>query len=197
MGRQYSKSVIAIGVSVFLMALTLGCARQLLPQTGEDSPSRQPVPFERSADTRGISPTVAFTPVEIPVGTPVTVHLQGSLSSASSHAGDSFDAVLDEPIIVKGQSIAPQGAAITGKVLDAKASAQPKDPGYLRLVLTAVSLNGKLASLQTSSIFAKGGPRKRNQPGLDLPLASTQQDVRYDTQQRLTFRLTQPLPLRD
>jgi hypothetical protein len=165
------------------------------------------MPFERSADARGVSPTEAFALAEIPAGTPVTVRLQASLSSTSSHMGDSFDAVLDEPIVVRGQTVVPQGTTITGKVLEARPSGQLRDPGYLRVVLTAVLLNGKVTSMQTSSIFAKGGPRgKRNPPLMgtsltsarkgDTAAVSDQEDVRYDTEHRLIFRLTEPLPLR-
>ena len=45
-----------------------------------------------------------------------------------------------------GSTLAPRGAVLTGKVLDAKASDQFQEAGYLRLALTAISLNGKIRS---------------------------------------------------
>jgi len=146
-------------------------------------------------------------PAAIPTGTLIAVRLHSSLSSVFSHPGDTFDAILDAPIVIQGQTIAPQGAPIAGKVLDAKPSEELKDAGYLRLVLTAVWLNGKFIPMQTSSVFAKGGPRGgRNvaqratliaSPAkTDPAVPSRQLDVHYDPEQRLTFRLNEPLSLR-
>jgi hypothetical protein len=155
----------AIGLgSLFLaMALSVGCAHQPGVQAADESTGDQQLPFERASDKGGISPTGSLMPEAIPAGTPITVRTQSSLSSEASHSGDSFEAVLDEPIIVQGQTIVPKGAAVTGMVMAAKASGHLQDPGYLRVTLTAISLNGKSLPVQTSSIFAKGGSHeKRN-----------------------------------
>jgi len=80
------------------------------------------------------------------------------LSSATSRTGDFFEAVLDEPIVVRGRTVAPRGANITGKILEARAS-EFQEPGYMRLALTTVFLNGQSLSIQTSSIFVKRGSR--------------------------------------
>jgi hypothetical protein len=149
---------------VLVLAWAAGCSRQPGVQGSEENAANeQQLPFDRAADKGGISPTGSITPQGIPAGTPVTIRLQSSLSSAASRSGDSFDAVLDEPIIVDGQTVAPRGAAITGRVVAAKASGHLQDPGYLRLTLTSISVNGKSLPLQTSSLFAKGGSHeKRN-----------------------------------
>ena len=82
----------------------------------------QHLPFDATSDKGGISPTGSLAPAAIPAGTPVTIHLRLSLSSASSRAGDPFEAVLDEPIVVRGHTLAPRGAILSGRVLDARAS---------------------------------------------------------------------------
>jgi hypothetical protein len=151
---------------VLMLALIMasGCSRQPAQQAAdENAPADQQLPFDRPSDKKGISPTSSLRPAAIPAGTPITIRLQSSVSSAASQAGDSFDAVLDEPIIVQGQTVAPRGATVTGKVVDAKASGRLQDPGYLRLTLTEISVNGKSLPIRTSSIFVKGGSHeKRN-----------------------------------
>lgn len=153
-----------LAVLVFVLALATGCSRQPGLQTSDENAANdQQLPFDRAADKNGISPTGSLTPVAIPAGTPITIRLQSSVSSAASHSGESFDAVLDDPIVVNGQTVAPRGAAVTGKVVAAKASGRLHDPGYLRLTLTSISVNGKPLPLQTSSVFVKGGSHeKRN-----------------------------------
>jgi hypothetical protein len=157
---------LAVLVVVLFIGMTLaGCAqRESLPATGENEATNEQLPFAATSDKNGIFPTGSLTPAAVPAGTPVTIHLQLSLSSATSRSGDSFEAVLDQPIIVRGREVAPRGAILVGKVLDARASDQLQEPGYMRLALTAISINGKSFPIQTSSIFVKRGAHGNRNP---------------------------------
>jgi hypothetical protein len=179
----------------------MGCARQL----SDENTNNDQLPFEYTADKTGISPTASLIPAVIPLGTPITVRLQSAISSTVSHSGDGFDAVLDKPILFQGQTIAPTGTAIRGKVLAAKASGGRHDPGFMRITLTEISLKGRVLSLQTSSIFVKGSSRKKRKlsprdradaatTGTMALYATGNKDAGFDAEQRLTFRLTQPWP---
>jgi hypothetical protein len=190
--------------SRLLMGLALmlysGCSRQqgLLPP--KENAQTSPIPFDNPSRSEGISPTQAFASPSIPAGTAIVIRLQSSLSSAESHSEDRFQAVLEEPIVVQGQTLAPGGTAITGRVLAAKAS-ESREPGYLRLTLSSAVLNGKAVDVHASSIFCKGGPRehRRSASSGELPPAPVSsagtKDVQFSTGHRLTFRLIQPLPL--
>jgi hypothetical protein len=204
-----------LALSGAILASEAGCSRHVaVPGSGETA-GGSGIPFERAADNSGISPTAGFASDGIPAGTVVTIRLQSSLSSTVSRSGDSFQAVLDEPIVVGGKIVAPPGAQVTGSVLAAKVSGGPHDPGYLRVTLASIVMNGKAAALETSSIFAKGGSSERRklaaakqsipdgkgmpaEPALDSSdgsLNSGLEDVKFSTGRRLTFRLTQPLHL--
>ncbi len=99
----------------------------------------------------------------IPAGTVVNVRLQNSVSSATANPGQTFDATLDEPLVVNGKTVAPRGAAVTGRVVEAKSSGRLHDSGYLRLTLSSIAVNGKSVPVETSSLFAKGANHnKRN-----------------------------------
>jgi hypothetical protein len=74
--------------------------------------------------------------------------------------------VLDEPIVVDEQTIVPRGAAVTGRVVAAKSSGRLEDPGYLRLTLAAIEINGKALPVQASSIFVKGGSHEKRNLGM-------------------------------
>jgi len=113
-------------------------------------------PLEAGADG-GAPPFSRAQSIEVPKGTPVYIRLQESLSSATAQEGQSFSAVLDEPMVAEGQTIAPAGTLVTGRVVAARQSGHLHDVGYLRLTLSSVTLNGKAVPLQTSSLFVKGG----------------------------------------
>src|SRR5215469_4381446 len=132
------------GVTLTLaLAVTVSCSRQAtIPVAAETDAAPNPteetpqLPFAREGQAVGISPTSSLIPpsASLPAGTPVTIRLQTALSSASARAGDTFAAILDEPIIVAGQILAERGAVVTGRIIDAKAAVRG-GPGYLRLAL--------------------------------------------------------------
>src|SRR5215472_14657572 len=99
--------------------------------------------------------------VTLPAGTPVTVRLQTPVSSAASQAGEIFDAVLDEPLSVDGQTVASRGAAARGKVTIAQHSGRLHHPGELGLTLVSVSVQGQDVPLESSHIYAKGSSHKK------------------------------------
>ncbi len=191
--------VTIVTAPVFAILLYVGCSRQL----SDENTNTDQLPFQYTADKTGISPTASLIPAELPPGTQITIRLQAAISSIASHSGDGFDAVLDKPILFQGQTIAPAGSAVRGKVLAAKASGRSRDPGFLRITLTEISLKGRVLSLQTSSIFAKGISRERRKfrGGADAVKELTKtagttsnKDAGFSTEERLTFRLTQPWP---
>jgi hypothetical protein len=99
----------------------------------------------------------------VPSGTPVTVRLSTSVSSASNHAGDRFDAVLDAPLVIGGKTVAPAGAAVTGRVVAAEESGHLQHPGMIQLALDTITINNKSVSVTSSSVIARGGSHeKRN-----------------------------------
>src|SRR6266446_8690039 len=149
--------VTIVTAPVFAILLCVGCSRQL----SDGNTNSDQLPFEYTADKTGISPTASLIAAELPPGTPITIRMQASISSTASHSGDGFDAVLDKPILFQGQTIAPAGSAIRGKVLTAKASGRRQDPGFLRITLTEIYVRGRVLSLQTSSIFVKGSSREK------------------------------------
>ena len=203
---------------LFAVVCATGCAREVgVSGTPAAPAATAQLPFDRVSDNAGISPTADLTPDGIPVGTELAVRLQLALSSADAHAGDSFAAVLDAPIVLDGKRLLPRGTPVTGIVLAAHAFDRPEDPGYLRLTLVSISVNGKQIALRTSNIFAKGSTSaSRIAPDFDksvggktLPTAAesgaspklqtsyvpANSDVRFSTGHRFTFRLTEPLHL--
>jgi hypothetical protein len=169
------------------LVLTSACSRQPSFLSQPENTQNRPLPFSASSNSDGISPTQAFASASIPAGTAIVVRLQSPLSSVKAHLGDQFQAILEEPIMVQGQTLAPSGTEIVGRVLAARVS-EPREPGYLRLTLSSIILNGKPIDVHTSSVFSKGGRREH------LRSSSTDaNDIQFSTGRRLTFLLIQPL----
>ena len=150
--------------------LTEGPQATSKTETSSEASTTAPLPFAgagapsdgKSALEKGLSIPSA---VIIPRGTPISVRLQTGLSSASSVSGQPFEAVLDDPLVVDGQVVVPKGSAVAGRVITAKASGRLEKPGYLRVALASIDVNGKTIPLHTSTISVQGSSHEKRNLG--------------------------------
>lgn len=196
-----------------VLAVGLACSRQsgVLPLAPPAGASHD-LPFNRSAEESGLSPTQALASFAAPIGTPIIVRLTSPLSSAEARSGDTFEAVLDEPILGQGQILVERGAPVRGKVSAAKPLEPPNHAGYLRLTIASITTNRNTFQVHASSVFAKGlwrglGGASMTQGGVpsssqNVLLRANQVadanpsydgEAKISTAQRLTFRLLGPL----
>jgi hypothetical protein len=152
--KAYGSRNASLLVLLTLALVSAGCsvgAKSPSTDTTADTTSSQQLPFtEKKA-------------LVVPANTAIYVRLQQSLSSSTAQSGQIFAAVLDEPLIVDGQTLAPEGTAVTGKVVAVRESGHLHNAGYLRITLSALSVDGRSVPLQTNSVFVSGGSyKKRN-----------------------------------
>ena len=195
LGRSVKDGILVLAV---LLALNLACNRQtgLSDADAAKSDDSQKLPFDRQPQSTGISPSHSLLPsvTRLPEGTPLTICSRHELSSASARPGDGFDATLDAPITIDGQTVVPRDAAVAGRVLDAKRSTGPGDPGYLRLALVSLTVGEKLVPIETSSLFAKGGSREDRSSAM-IGVGAMQKEVVIGPERRLSFLLAQEADL--
>jgi hypothetical protein len=198
-----------LAILLLMLSLICACGRPTSDSGGNASNSvdSQKLPFDRQPRSTGISPSQSLIPsaTKLPEGTPIPTRLQSALSSASAHAGDTFGAIVDEPVVIDGQTLIDRGTPATGRVLEAKPSAnspgRASAPGYLRIVLVSLNIGGRPVMIETSSIFAKGGVREeRNRatgaaPGVRRNDRDKDGDIVFSIDRRLTFRLAQTVDL--
>jgi len=103
---------------------------------------------------------------EVPEGTELTVALINPISTATNKAGDDFTASLAEPIVVGGQTIAPKGALVNGRVVDAEGSGRVSGKANIRLVLTSIADGGKTHPIVTKPFVAEADPTKKRDAGI-------------------------------
>src|SRR5947209_10601401 len=152
-----------------------GCSKQMSSPAGsglgnsnttQTASADQAAPFagKKSSPTsadKAIGASLVPEQVVIPSGTAITVRLQNAVSSATSSPGDEFEAVLDQPIVIDGETVAPTGAEITGRVVAAHRSGRLTHPGYLRIALASMMVNGKTIPMQSSSVMVAGASHKK------------------------------------
>jgi len=195
------------GIAAWMLILALAvtaCSKQrnvLASNQPATSPSQ--LPFDLTSENKGRSPTATLKE-ELPAGTEIVIRLCASLSSGAAQSGETFQAQLEQPLVLDGRTVAPRGSAVIGRVVSAKAAAGVNDPGYLRLTLSSIAVANRNLSLETASIFAKGVRNHSPYRTLtDLPATETGEirgsviptgnESTFSTGRTLTFHLAKSL----
>jgi hypothetical protein len=177
------------------------------PNTGVAQSDQPQVPFHDGdgklspasdssrAQESGLPPETSLPfrdPQNLPAGTLLTVRLKNPISAEDPDANRTFQAVVDQPVVIEGNKLVPAGTLVSGRVESARASNLKRNSGYLRLTLDSIDLAGTKLPMQTSSLFVSGNagqPRTPQGPPADQPSAI----IRLEKGRRLVFRLTEPL----
>jgi hypothetical protein len=88
------------------------------------------------------SPTKTDTnvkPASIPAGSLLHVRLQTTLSDKFNKTGDTFTALVTQPITVNGQDVVPAGSTVNGRVAFVKPSGRVKGKAQLRIILDNIT----------------------------------------------------------
>lgn len=167
--RLVRRILLALAPLVLGLAVATGCSK--LPGSADaaqpdnpmtaDGSQRESLPFSKRSAEGGDRKSLVPDQITIPAGTSIAVRLQSSVSSATAQPGEHFDAVLDEPLVVNGRTVAQRGTPAVGRVVQARRSGRLHNSGYLRLTLASMELKGKQVPVHASSVSAQGGSHKK------------------------------------
>jgi hypothetical protein len=131
------------------------------PATGQ---AANPEPVERvdvHADTPQRNAPPAYSlPAQLTLkpGTYINVRINQTLSSDKNQTGDTFTAILVQPVIVDGIVVAPRGQTVYGRVLDAAKAHGGKD-SRLGLEMNSLRLADGTQAPIHSQLVAMQGPQ--------------------------------------
>jgi hypothetical protein len=160
MNRSLASAIVCFFGAALLVA---GCGKTVDQQAGPDAnsaanSSSSMAESAKSAVKKALEPK----PLVIPADTVLTVVLDQTISSKTTHSEDRFSATMESPIEVEGKVAIPKGARASGVVSEAKAAGRFKGGAVLALTLTSVTVNGKDYEIQTSAAtMASKGKGKR------------------------------------
>lgn len=133
-------------------------AGKALQKIAREEPGVSDVDDETSIETlpatatpvAAVSASIQPPAVVVPAGTTLVVQLKQALSSKNSQTGQTFLAILAQPVSVQGRAALPAGSTVSGRVVTAKAKGKIKGEAGLSLALTSVSVGGHTYEIQTS-----------------------------------------------
>ena len=102
----------------------------------------------------------------LPAGTMISVRTSGWLSSDQNRPGDTFSAVLDQPLVVDGWVVARRGQAVLGRVDVAQKASHNSGVSQLGLALAEITfVDGQQLPLQTQLMQTSTGPSNQRVAG--------------------------------
>ena len=123
------------------------------------------------------------------IGNPSTTNPStANAAAANPSANGTFEAVLDEPVVIEGYKLVPRGTPVEGRVESVRASNVGHNGGYVRLALDSMHVADATLPIQTASLFVRSSASDPQLP----PRGSSVAQIRLEKGRRLTFRLTEP-----
>ena len=102
----------------------------------------------------------------LPAGTTISVRNNGWLSSDQNMSGDTFSAVLDQPLVVDGWVVARRGQAVLGRVDMALKASHNSGVSQLGLSLAEITfVDGQQLPVQTQLVQTSTGPSNQRVVG--------------------------------
>jgi hypothetical protein len=107
---------------------------------------------DTSRTTGGGIAEALFAPhtVELASGTVVAVRLERALSTVRNRAGDTFEATLEDPVVINDKPVLAQGTRFTGHVTTSTPSGRLEGRAVLGITLDAFTTNGQRYPITTS-----------------------------------------------
>ena len=126
---------------------------------GASVPAQQP--HSSLPDDPGTVAHVEIKPayVTIPAGTRISVRTINAIDSADSLVGDSFQAALEEPLMLEGNVVVAKDAIVYGRLTQSKESGTFAGRSKLRLELTGIVVNEKMVPVVTGEYEVTGKSR--------------------------------------
>jgi hypothetical protein len=109
--------------------------------------------------TRPSSSNAANTAWTIPTGTKISIQLIDSINSEVNKVGETFVAILDEPLYQGGVEVIPRGADVRGRIANVNEAGRVAGKAELGLELTQIIVNGIPYSITTSEYQEVGESR--------------------------------------
>lgn len=124
--------------------------REVAPREEERPRIIRPDPAESAP------PAASLT---VPAGAVLKVRMIDGVDSETSQLGQTFQASLDDPILVNGETVIPRGADVVAKLVEDKQSGRISGRTELTLDLASIRVNGRMVDITTGEVVSSSGSR--------------------------------------
>jgi hypothetical protein len=103
------------------------------------------------------NPATQPKPVQVPAGTILNVRLTQGIDVDASQAGQTFKAIVDDPVMMNGAIVIPRGASAMVQAVAVQQSGKMKGSDKISLKLNSIGFGGVVYQVTTAYVETKGG----------------------------------------
>jgi hypothetical protein len=118
-------------------------------------PPPPPPPAPKPAAAPAAAPA-ASKAVTVPAGTTLNVRLTQGIDVDASQAGQTFKAVVDDPVMIGGSIVIPRGASAVVQAVQVQQSGKMKGSDKISLKVNAIGFGGMVYEVATAYVETKG-----------------------------------------
>jgi len=164
------RSRLALPLLCVYLALVIGCNKPPSDNTAPAATDSQPAASPDNSTAKESSEHKEHAehraekkePLVVPTGTAITISLGSAVGSKISKAGDNFTGSVAKEVLVGSAVAIPQGANVSGSVVDAKALGHFAGGALLQIRLDSINIKGADHPVQASAkSFTEKGKGKR------------------------------------
>ncbi len=149
----------------------------------------------------GSADSVAKEAVFVPVGTRISVRLDHAISSESNLAGDTFSALLDRQLVLKGKPVAPVGSRFTGLLTEVVRTGEG-EPAMMTMILRKLVVGEEEFTFSTHPLTFSAGaavvedrPETERNPETESRIFHSTDPVAFGPESRFTFSIAEAIDL--
>ena len=124
--------------------------------TERKAPAAAPAAAAAPAPTPKPKPAAAPKPVTVPAGTMVNVRLTQAIDVDASKTGQTFKALVDDPVMLHGSIVIPRGASAVLQAAQVQQSGKMKGSDLISLKMNSISFGGRVYQVATTYVESKG-----------------------------------------
>jgi hypothetical protein len=153
-GDSKSVRVLLDNGSVSEIPLEEAIAVEFSARKPKPAPAPAPAP---AAAAQAPAAAAAPKPVTVPAGTMLNVRLTQGIDVDASKAGQTFKAIVDDPVMIGGSVVIPRGASAVVQAVQVQQSGKMKGSDKISLKLNSIGFGGMVHEVATSYVETKGG----------------------------------------
>jgi hypothetical protein len=119
-------------------------------------PAPAPAPQPPAPAAAPKAPAAAPKTVTVPAGTMLNVRLTQGIDVDASTAGQTFKAIVDDPVMIGGSVVIPRGASAVVQAVKVEQSGKMKGSDKISLKLNSIGFGGMVHEVTTSYVETKG-----------------------------------------
>jgi hypothetical protein len=152
-GDSKSVRVLLDDGSVSEIPLEEATAVEFSARKPKPAPAAAPAPAPAA---QAPAPAAAPKAVTVPAGTMLNVRLTQAIDVDTSAAGQTFKAIVDDPVMIGGAVVIPRGASAVMQAVKVEQSGKMKGSDKISLKVNSIGFGGMVHEVSTTYVETKG-----------------------------------------